>query len=180
MPIDQEFKNEYNKIKNTGPLQIRLNAKEKALLESMMRKEKWGNKSLYVKTKLFGRDVDAKARQLIEKGDEIDLQNLILRELEELNRHLNYIGLVYNKTIDLLNNDNADAYKFVNLTREVNKKVLRRSEYLMYAIYKVAKRLGVDTTGDDGYDVHDEREFSVGPDEINANIDPVEDSMDPF
>ena len=96
-----------------------------------------------------------------------------------MNRNIDYIGSVYNKTIDNLNNDNADAYKFVHATREMNKKILRRSEFLLWAVTKIMNRLGVES-GDGGVGEHDEIEYTIGPDEINSNIDLAEEFIDPF
>ena len=179
MPADKEFKEKYNTAKNSMVLSIRLNAKEQAVLDSMMYFDGWKNKNRYIKKKLFGKKVETKVEQMLFTGHDFDLSVLMLREIQELSRNLDYIGAVYNKSVSNLSKEGADIRKFIDATRDSHAKVLRRSGELLDLLKQIAERLEINTNHGEGEEPT-MMDYSIDVDEIIADRDPMEHDLAPY
>lgn len=77
---DDNLRKEYYRQANKKRVDIRFAPEELAVLESKMKSEGWENKGRYIKRKLFGKDFDAKLKDMIRKGNPWDLENLMIHE----------------------------------------------------------------------------------------------------
>ena len=98
--IDKNLKKEYDKRRLI--LALSLSHKELTILDSMMEKDGWTNRSGFIKDMLFGENVDSKYARTLKKGSQKDTTNAIQNLLQELVDEFGYLNYRYNAEIEKL------------------------------------------------------------------------------
>ena len=102
--IDKNLKKEYDKRRLI--LALSLSHKELTILDSMMEKDGWTNRSGFIKDMLFGENVDSKYARTLKKGSPKDIANAIQNLLQELVDEFGYLNYRYNAEIEKLEKEN--------------------------------------------------------------------------
>ncbi len=145
MNKDEILRKAYHKVKNQNTVKIRLNQKEKILLDEMMRKEEWINVSGFIKYKLFGKNIDEKYRRFIKNAPEKSLVEACYTELQYLNSFLAYIEFRYEKDMkQLYREEGVDIDKWISVTNDAH----IQAGQLLSEVYKTFKNI-VDKRGAD-------------------------------
>lgn len=141
---DEETLKNYHKIRDKGVIKLRLNAREKALLESTMRTEEWENISGFIKYKLFGWNPEEKLKNRLKKGDKETILSVLKNELEELNKNFAYIRFRYDKDMAVLYKEEVlVARQWAKATNENHIKLLQKIEDIEDAYRIIMKALGL-------------------------------------
>ena len=98
--MDKKIKKEYDK-RRTNVL-LTMSHKELTVLESMMEKDGWTNRSGFIKDRLFGENIDSKYARTLKKGSQKDTPNAIQNLLQELVDEFGYLNYRYNAEIEKL------------------------------------------------------------------------------
>lgn len=88
--LSQELKKRRDKASNI--LTLRLSHSETSVLEKLMEKEEWTNRSGFIKYKIFGDSEEYQYKKMLESGEPSDIIKVIVNLMSELNRQIDYIN----------------------------------------------------------------------------------------
>lgn len=126
-------------------LQIRINANEKTLIETGMRREGWTNRSGYIKYHLFGFNPDAKTDKLVERADTDELAILLRNQVLDLTEQYMYIRERYERDMtQLWKEEGVDMNKWTSATNHWHAELAKRTQEMLALCRKIASRLGLD------------------------------------
>ncbi len=143
--MDKEDKKKYQKKADASRICIRMNAKERALVEAQMHKENWANMSTYIRFKLLGINTDKKIDDLIENNDAWEIGNLLRNQVFELAEHYMYIRFRYNKDMtQLYREEGADVKEWAKRTNHYYESLTKKTEELFGLLARFARKLKLD------------------------------------
>lgn len=142
--MDPENRKEYQKMADSNRLVIRMNAYRKTLLQTMMKKEGWTNKSGFVAYKIFG-DETEQINRLIQQKDPENIAILLLNQMLELAEFYTYVKYGYNKDMNQLYKEegvNVDEWR--KKTNKWHSELVKKTEETFRLVRMIAKVLGID------------------------------------
>lgn len=143
--MDKENKKKYQKKMDASRICLRLNARERSVLENKMREEGWENMSGYIRYKLFGIEPDKEIKMLIRSKDPWAIANLLRNEVFELTEQYLYVVFRYNKDMaQLYREEGVDVKEWAKATNEWHAALTRRTEQALGLISDIAKALGLE------------------------------------
>ena len=142
---DDEKRKTYMRAKDSQVIHLRLNAKEKTLLDIDMKNEEWDNISGYIKYKLFGTDVEEKISKLIKKKQPEEIIQLLINELKQLNSLLVFLTFRYDKDMrQLYREEGVNPKEWIDATRPVFLKATAGLKDIFHSNIEIAKALGIE------------------------------------
>ena len=143
--LDQEDKTLRQKMYDRRNVQIRLNDKERSLLESAMLKDGWNNKAGYIRYKLFGADPEFEVEKMIEGKNPDDLVLLLKNGVLELAEYFLYYYGRYEKDMkQLWKEEGVDMQAWTSATNHWHAEVAKKIERYLSTSRKIAAELGLD------------------------------------
>lgn len=141
---DKEDKKEYFKMKDRNVIRIRMNAKERSLLETAMRAEGWEIVSGFIKYKLFGLNSERKVREMIKKKSTEELVILLRNTVLDLTDNFIYFRFRYDKDMrQLYREEGVDLKKWTGATNRWHSEIAKRTEEALTTIRLIARELGI-------------------------------------
>lgn len=127
MPInDNDTRKEYFHTKNVSKINIRVNSKEKAVLEARMKKEGWENLSGFVKYCLFGDNPEYKYKKLLKEDNQEQMAIVLNAMVHDLIVNLNYYRFRYERDMrQLYREEGVDLRAWVKATYEPHIKAIQ-------------------------------------------------------
>ena len=142
---DTEDKRAYHAVKNRQLVAVRMNAKEKTLLETMMRKDEWESMSGYIKYKLFGIDPDRRVDELIKRKNTDELVILLKNSVLEVAGSFEYFYVRYNKDMSQLwSEEGVDIKAWTRATNKWHAEMTKKLEEALMIIRRIATVLGLE------------------------------------
>lgn len=142
---DDEDRKARQRMYDRRTIQVRLNDKERSLLESSMRKEGWTNKNGFIRYRLFGLDPDQKVERMIEGKNPDDLVILLKNGTLELAEYFLYFYSRYEKDMaQLWKEEGVDMNAWTSATNRWHSEVAKRIEQYFATSRKIAAALGLE------------------------------------
>lgn len=142
--MDEENKKKYQKKMDASRIHLRLNAREKSVLENKMKEEGWENMSGYIRCKLFGIEPDREVQKLISSKDPWAIANLLRNMVFELTENYLYVKFRYNKDMaQLYREEGADVKEWARATNKWYAALTKKTELALGTIADIAKTLGL-------------------------------------
>lgn len=146
MITDEQVRKEYMKMRNKSLIKIRFTPKEKTLLETMMRKEGWGNVSGFIRYKLFGFDPDEKIKLLIDEKDADGIAALLKNCALSLADLYMYVIYRYDKDMaQLYREEGVDLKAWAGKTNKWHSELVKQTEEYLKLMRRVAEALGLES-----------------------------------
>ena len=142
---DRENKKQYHRAKDRSVIKIRINTKEKIVLDDMMKKDEWENVSGFIKNKLFGDSLDTSYKKIIHEASPEDLISLCRKELRDVNVFLTYIRFRYEKDMrQLYREEGVDLKKWIKATQKWHQDSIVLLKDVYTSFREIAYHLGID------------------------------------
>lgn len=140
--MDKKIKKEYDK-RRTNVL-LTMSHKELTVLESMMEKDGWTNRSGFIKDRLFGENIDSKYARTLKKGSQKDATNAIQNLLQELVDDFGYLNYRYNAEIEKLEKENDKrVQKKISMLYGWQKNIRRHTDDITSLLEAILKMLHI-------------------------------------
>ena len=139
----EKTKKQYFKMADSHVIKVRMNAAERSLLESSMRKDNWDNVSGYIKYKLFGISPERRIRELIKRKNSDELAILLRNTVLDLTDQFIYFRYRYERDMrQLYREEGVDLKKWTSSTNRWHTEVAKRTEEALNTIRAIASELG--------------------------------------
>ena len=126
-------------------IHIRMNANERTILETEMRKAGFINVSGYIKLKVLGIDPDRKVDELIERKSTDEITILLRNTVLDLTEQFIYFRSRYEKDMNLLwKEEGVNLSKWIAATNHWQAETAKNVMETLNTIRKIASTLGLD------------------------------------
>lgn len=164
----------YDKLRNEKNfIGIRLNVEERTLLNTLMQKEGWENKSSFIKHCIFGdepvEDIVSRVCKKTLMDNQVEFLVILLREcVLELANKYDYIRYRYDKDMGQLYKERGvDVKKWAKVTNENHIALLQKTEEIFQTIHGIAE-------------IHEEffsEYFNLPSDKMKLSDDPTREEI---
>ena len=136
--VDKELKKEYDK-RRTNVL-LTLNHKELTVLQKLMEKDGWCNRSGFIKEAIFGENINTKYKKVLRNGSDKDIVNAIHNLLQELVNDYGYINYRFNYELEKIEKDDPKiSQKKLNVLKAWRDDVAYTTEDTINVLMNVLK-----------------------------------------
>lgn len=155
-----------NKVKETKQMQektrnsvaIRFSQKESAVLSKMMEAEDWGNRSGFIKYKIFGESEEYQYKKMLESGEEKDIQKVIVSLVSDMNRQIDYINFRFDSELIEFKNqlgriDEIKAKKWLTYLEEWKTNLQRKTDEIFFDCETILRAINIKVERKDFKDV---------------------------
>ena len=143
--ISAENKNAYLEQENKKRVSVRVNARERSVIEDMMRSEGWINMSAFIKHKIFGYDSEKKIDEIIDSGEPDRIGRLLRNEMMDLANSYIYFRYRYEKDMNQLYTEPGVNLKdWINATNQWHTAFIEKTNDSFILMRKIAFKLGLD------------------------------------
>lgn len=172
---NKDFKKKRDKASNI--VTLRFSHSESAVLEKMMEKEEWSNRSGFIKYKIFGDSEDYQYNKMLESGEPGDIQKVLVALMTELNKQIDYLNYRFDsEIIDLKKKtekfDETKVKQWVTFLQEWKAGLLDKTDDIFFDCQTILRAINVDV---ERMDFKDIRKL---PDYILDKLDTETSNMD--
>ena len=172
---NKDFKKKRDKASNI--VTLRFSHSESAVLEKMMEKEEWSNRSGFIKYKIFGDSEDYQYNKMLESGEPGDIQKVLVALMTELNKQIDYLNYRFDsEIIDLKKKtekfDETKVKQWVTFLQEWKTGLLDKTDDIFFDCQTILRAINVDV---ERMDFKDIRKL---PDYILDKLDTETSNMD--
>ena len=158
---ERENKKQYHRAKDRSVIKIRINTKERIVLDDQMKKDEWENVSGFIKYKLFGDDLDTAYKKIVKEASPEDLVSLCRKELRDLNVFLIYIRFRYEKDMkQLYREEGVDIKKWIKATEKWHQNSVALLKDVYTSFREIANHLGIDISHESLAPNEEEHDYS--------------------
>lgn len=172
---NKDFKKKRDKASNI--VTLRFSHSESAVLEKMMEKEEWSNRSGFIKYKIFGDSEDYQYNKMLESGEPGDIQKVLVALMTELNKQIDYLNYRFDsEIIDLKKKtekfDETKVKQWMAFLQEWKAGLLDKTDDIFFDCQTILRAINVDV---ERMDFKDIRKL---PDYILDKLDTETSNMD--
>lgn len=172
---NKDFKKKRDKASNI--VTLRFSHSESAVLEKMMEKEEWSNRSGFIKYKIFGESEEYQYNKMLESGEPGDIQKVLVSLMTELNKQIDYLNYRFDsEIIDLKKKtekfDETKVKQWVAFLQEWKAGLLDKTDDIFFDCQTILRAINLDI---ERMDFKDIRKL---PDYILDKLDSETSNMD--